>query len=542
MNNNKINSKDIFLILSLFFTSIILSYNYIVPGVCGVYHDDAIYVITAKAISEGNGYRLINLPDSPRQTRYPILYPLFLAAIWKCWPQFPQNIFFMKLATSIIGSLALGFCYLYLVRFNHCSRLIAFFSCVVCITISDFLYFSTNTLSEIPFFFLILVSLFAMESIAEKVLVTKGQLICLGIFISLTFLCRSIGLVLLVSGALYLWRQKPISLKWLLLGFAIVIIPWLFWVYGEVGGINTNSLRGYDSDYISWMVEYGLTSTLNIVSINFIWSFFFSTFYPTSGVYEFLKGDSNLLLNSFFIFLGAIPWVAIFIPKSKPNALKLFLSFYFLLICVWPWPPGRFLIPILPFIIVCFFKSMGFVLREFLSSHSVKFVMITIFSLVILLNAFNIFDAIKAQTDTRYPYGNSSSDVKWGSFENIFYWIKQNTAPNEIVAYGLDTMNYLYTGRYGIRPFLSRPTSLFYGDKYPATGTIEDLLSILNHYRPAYLVQSPMPGFSEEKPFNALISDFSQRCPNCIMPMYVDEDNRFKIYKISYQPGGTSLE
>ena len=54
-----------------------------VPGVIGVYHDDAIYVTTAKALAQGDGYRLINLPGTPPQTKYPILYPFLLAAVWE---------------------------------------------------------------------------------------------------------------------------------------------------------------------------------------------------------------------------------------------------------------------------------------------------------------------------------------------------------------------------------------------------------------------------------------------------------------------------
>ena len=42
-----------------------------VPGVCGVYHDDGVYISTAKALTQANGYRLINLPDSPPETKYP---------------------------------------------------------------------------------------------------------------------------------------------------------------------------------------------------------------------------------------------------------------------------------------------------------------------------------------------------------------------------------------------------------------------------------------------------------------------------------------
>lgn len=60
-----------------------------VPGVTGIYHDDGIYVCTAKALAQGQGYRLINLPDSPLQTKYPIIYPALLAVLWKIWPVFP---------------------------------------------------------------------------------------------------------------------------------------------------------------------------------------------------------------------------------------------------------------------------------------------------------------------------------------------------------------------------------------------------------------------------------------------------------------------
>jgi hypothetical protein len=531
----KIISNNYFLSTFLILTSIILSYNFIVPEVCGVYHDDAIYVITAKSISEGNGYHLINLPDSPRQTKYPFLYPLFLSVIWKLWPKFPQNIFFMKIATCIIGSLSLGFCYFYLVRFRNCPKFMAFFSCALCMTTPIFLYFSTNTLSEIPFLFLIVLTLFVMEYFAEKGWIKRWQMVLLGILISLPFLCRSIGFVLIISGSLYLWRQKTFSKKWCLVGFAIVIIPWLFWAFGKVGNTNNDSIRGYYTDYISWLIEFGLSSTPNIITINSILAFMCSATYPAAGVFQLLKNHSNFIINGFWVFLGAIPWVAIFIPRKNPNDLKIFLSLYFLIICVWPWPPGRFLIPILPFIIVYFFKVLGFVLRKFLSYNSVKLIQISIFSSLIILNLFQISDAIKSQADTHYPYGDSSNNVKWEGFERIFYWIKQNTMQNDIVAYGLDTMNYLYTGRSGIRPFLGRPTSLFYGEKYPATGTIEDLCSILECYRPTYLVESPMPGFSEEKPFNKLINDFSKIYQNCIIPVYVDEDNRFKIYKINYE-------
>src|SRR5262245_12487243 len=64
--------------------------------VCGQCHDDGIYVLTAKALAEGEGYRLTNLPGEPPQTKYPPLYPVLLALLWKLWPDFPANLVLLQ--------------------------------------------------------------------------------------------------------------------------------------------------------------------------------------------------------------------------------------------------------------------------------------------------------------------------------------------------------------------------------------------------------------------------------------------------------------
>src|SRR5690349_13950375 len=50
-------------------------------------HDDSIYFVGAKSMAEGSGYRILSLPAEPFQTKYPPLWSLALAAIWKIDPQ-----------------------------------------------------------------------------------------------------------------------------------------------------------------------------------------------------------------------------------------------------------------------------------------------------------------------------------------------------------------------------------------------------------------------------------------------------------------------
>src|SRR6185436_3223086 len=59
------------------------------PLPVGVFYDDAQYLILAKALASGDGYRFINLPGAPAATHFPPGYPLLLALLWKLSPSFP---------------------------------------------------------------------------------------------------------------------------------------------------------------------------------------------------------------------------------------------------------------------------------------------------------------------------------------------------------------------------------------------------------------------------------------------------------------------
>ena len=46
----------------------------------GMFHDDGVYLVTAKSLAEGRGYRLLSMPGEPPQTKYPVLFPFSLSS------------------------------------------------------------------------------------------------------------------------------------------------------------------------------------------------------------------------------------------------------------------------------------------------------------------------------------------------------------------------------------------------------------------------------------------------------------------------------
>jgi hypothetical protein len=532
---NRLNLKDIYLSAFLLVISFAISCYYIIPGVCGVYHDDGIYLSTAKSIAEGTGYRLINLPESPMQTKYPILYPLLLSMIWKIYPQFPQNIHLMQLMTSMLGSIAICLCYLYFVNLNYCSRYIAFTSCLTCITSSSFQYFSTNLLSEVPFLFLTVLNLWAIDKNAEKDVNSKHFEYFLGIFLALPFLCRTIGIAVIISGLMF-FRQRVESIRWLTLGVLSAVLPWVVFSFSAKRDLLINPEIGYYTDYFGWFLNFGPPFLVNVIIINLIHIFNQSVSLAAELFLVLYKSTEYKIILIIWFSLGIIVWGKTIFYRNKANFLKWFLYSYFLAILIWPWAPGRFLIPILPFLIIALYSSIALLLKKALGSKISTLTISIFISVFIITNLYFTNEDANANKNCNYPIMKHSLDrVKWESFEKIFEWIKINTSTEDIIAYGIDPMAYLYTGRKAIRPFVTRPSSLFYGDQYPATGNIKDLCLILDFYKVKYLVQTAMPGFGEEEPFNRLLNEILEQYPDCLKTVYTGDDVRFNVFLVDNQ-------
>ena len=66
----------------------------------GVFYDDGLYVVLAKALATGDGFRFIHLPGAPPGVHYPFLYPAALSVLWRVWPAFPANVTLFQLFDS----------------------------------------------------------------------------------------------------------------------------------------------------------------------------------------------------------------------------------------------------------------------------------------------------------------------------------------------------------------------------------------------------------------------------------------------------------
>ena len=80
----------------------------------GRFHDDSIYLSSAKALAGGEGYVMPSVPGEPPQTKYPPLYPWLLSLVWHIWPSFPQNLVPAFWINALAGAAFFLVCFLVL--------------------------------------------------------------------------------------------------------------------------------------------------------------------------------------------------------------------------------------------------------------------------------------------------------------------------------------------------------------------------------------------------------------------------------------------
>ena len=170
------------------------------PASFGLYHDDGIYVVCAKSLATGQGYRIISLPHAPWQTKYPPFYPLLLSGVWRLYPDFPANLFPMMLLSVVAALAFLGMTYRYLTALGYADRGLAL--CVVALTALNWkcAIVASGVYSEMIYAFLSVLTLYQIERYAAEDRPSRLPGLLAGLSLGLLILTRTAGVTLLLAG------------------------------------------------------------------------------------------------------------------------------------------------------------------------------------------------------------------------------------------------------------------------------------------------------------------------------------------------------
>ena len=210
----------------------------------GNFHDDTVYVQSGMAIATGQGYRLIHLPQKPFQTKYPPLYSLWIALVWKIWPVFPENL-------SLV--IALNFAALAGLLFSlwRWNQLLGFppwgaavlASGVACLPV--FVYLTASVMTEVLFLALFASAILLLEKSLETGVRTCALA---GLLASLACLTRSAGMpILLTAPACLLLLRRWRHAAAFLVGALPFVASWQAWVWQHAAPADDWITRYYIS-------------------------------------------------------------------------------------------------------------------------------------------------------------------------------------------------------------------------------------------------------------------------------------------------------
>jgi hypothetical protein len=515
---------------TLFAAVCILGALRMAPGVVGVYHDDGIYIATAKAIAEGKGYRLIDLPGEPPQTKYPFLYPAILTLLWRLWPVFPDNLLLLQAFSLVCTASSIAIAFLYLVRFGYFSTAEAVSATVISATSPVVLYFATQTLSEPLFGLLLVCGLWCTEAaLQSSTPIGRSTAVRYGVTIALSFLTRVVAApVIAVASLLVLWRKRNV---WLLIGAGSCASLWLLWIVTHsVESVPGDDIAAYYTiaPYIGWWSQ-GASNLINVPAQNCL-SLLLSTItvpMPAFGP----VGPHNLWIVP---VLGVTTWWSVAMAWFDRPGLVTSLAAYVGLILLWPWPPGRFLVPLIPLLLVFLVRGINRTAMT-LPRFARNSLLAVLVAAATLSNLAVLRADVVSTRRSGYPaYPRIKHDLPtWNHFEQLFRWVRQHSSANDVLASGLDSMLFLYTDRQAIRPFEPRPMAMFYGDSGQRVGSVEQFVRALRQHHVKFFVRLPMYNFAEEEPLDRLVTETMRKLPGCLKEAYsLSDDRRFGAYAV----------
>ncbi|MFQ5677960.1 MAG: hypothetical protein ACE5HP_00700 [Gemmatimonadota bacterium] len=405
--------------------------------------DNAGYMILGESLRSGAGYRDLYLPGEPLHAKYPPLYPLLLAGAG--WIGGVQLFKLLSLAFTAAG---VGLA-------AHLGRRLvspaAGLATAGALALNPVLLeYSHYVLSEAPFTFLVLLTLLLSTSPRAR---TRAAGMAAA---AAAFLVRTAGLPLLLvvaAGALSRGeRRRAISALGLGLG---VGGGWAIYqrlaAPGSPGYLGELILR---NPYTPALGRVDAGDLVRRTAGN-VWSY-------TSGVLPgsltgFAPREFGLLLpvGLAVAALALIGWLSR--ATEEVGEAELFTLLYAGLICVWPevWTDQRFLLPLLPFILLYAVDGTSRLAARLPGGHAGKrahrlpaAILAMGLAILALLSVFRLAPD-RARCIAAYRGGSPCDPPALASFYGAARWARANTPPETVVANRKPRLFYWYARRRG---------------------------------------------------------------------------------------------
>ena len=328
--------------------------------------DNANYYILGSSLAQGSGFSDLHLDGKPQHNHYPPGYPVAIAVLKTVGLGSVEAVkHFNQLLLALSGLLI----YFLAVKLTS-SRLLAFLVAILCVSNYHLLEFSSIMMSELLYLFLSLLAIFGLiRSDWKRPWFKDGWFWGLVVLMVSLFYIRTAGIALVLAALLwfFLQKKKKHSLA-LLVSFIALIIPWQI-RSARLGGSSYLKQLLLINPYAPQEGELGFGTLLERIGDNFLR--YLGREVPSS-MFNFLRvEDYDQPVEVWYWLAGVV--IAAGVIYGLVNLSRkyrvLFLCYLVLsfgVLMVWPpvWEGVRFILPLLPILLLLFLNGLSAVLNK----------------------------------------------------------------------------------------------------------------------------------------------------------------------------------
>ena len=444
--------------------------------------DNTTYYILGKSLDDGEGYSNIHHLEKDSHFHYPPGYPVMIALVM----QIAQNsIIAIKIFNGIIYLLSLV-CFYYIIRHLNKHKTIAFITCLVLVFNFHLLGYSTIMMSEIPFLFFSVLSIWIFLKLKLNKSLTKNTrfFIVLLLVVACIYI-RSVAVGLILSMVFSLILRKKIGYAiTLLTGSIALYIPWVIRGLDFKGNtyLQQVMLKNPYQPELGPLELGDLFQRIGVNMVRYITTEIPSILYftenqiYTDNSYSFMQWATGILV---LIVIG-------FGVIKQQNRLSIILIYILMsmgILMIWPeiWYGTRFLIPLIPFLVYFFIYGL-YILLSALTKIIFKS-KTGIFKPLIIgagLIAWGICYA-KPSVENLHQQANGNYANNYANYLSLAKWLKENGEKEVVVAVRKEGLFYLHSDTFVI--------------EFKKTPDLEEQIEFLKRKQVKYLVLDQL-GFS----------------------------------------------
>lgn len=451
--------KTLLTVLYLFIiiVSFFVSYNNIFDEKVDLNGDNAGYYVLGKAFSQGKGYVSLLSKKLGQANHYPPGYPYVLGVFMKF---FSDDINTLK---TFNGAFLLGVALMmfFLIKQLTNNVHLAFVAALLGMLNYYMLKYSTIIMSEVPYTFFFILSLFSLFRLNKEKAFYKNPFFYILILASIAALyIRSAGIALVLALTSYFLFQR----KWVqsAVFFGSVFFAYLPWYLRgkQLGGNSYAKSVTYINPYDPSLGEMDLTNWLERFFTNLER---YLTIELPNGCFGIQTGNYNAEAT-FASWLPGIMMVVlivlgIFYIKNKSYRVFFLLLFAFTsgILLLWPsvWYGTRFMIPNIP--VLFFLMIAGVLLIASFILSKIPSIKIKPEVIVPFLALFLLFNSIKG-IENLQSYSKQAYPPAYKNFFEMASWCKNNLPEGTVVCNRKPELFYLFAQTYSAKYLYSSNT------------------------------------------------------------------------------------